>query len=91
MAAEPANPSLPPRYRTRHLPWLAPEAGGTKMLTIWPLLLQEKTARDRLRWAPRYAAMQISGRHLSPEGGHCVGLFVIFVDTSLQESEAPGE
>lgn len=42
MAAEPANPSLPPRHRTCHLPWLAPEAGGTKMLTIWPPLLQEK-------------------------------------------------
>lgn len=49
------------------------------------------TARDRLQWAPSYAAMEINDRHLSPEDGHRVGVFVIFMDTSLLLSEVQRE
>lgn len=45
------------------------------------------TVRDQLHWAPSYIAMEINDRHLSPEDGRCVGVFVIFMDTSLQPGE----
>lgn len=44
------------------------------------------TVRDQLQWALSCTAMEINDSHLSPEDGHCVGVFVIFMDTTLQPS-----
>ncbi len=49
------------------------------------------TVRDQLQWAQSYTAMEINDRHLSPEDGHRVGVFVIFMDISLQLSEVQRE
>lgn len=43
--------------------------------------------RDQVHWAPSFPAMEINDGHLSPEDGHDVGVFVIFLDTTSQLNE----